>query len=284
MFDKTITGSFQSQLDKTTLFYVAYKQKKFDPKKCIVVHHGFGEHSGRYGNLVGLFEKSPYSVFLMDMRGHGRSDGVRGGAPGFDAYLEDLHSFFVFLKRSFKVTKPLLVAHSLGGLIAIAYCLDKKYAADVKALAVNGSLLHFHFTPLIYIKRIVGSIITAVAPNFRMKVGLKKEQISHDAAVVAAYAGDPLVHGHIGIKVANQTLDKAAWCLKNAPLMKMPILITHGAADEISNPDGSTGFYEKCGSKDRTLIVYDNLYHEIFNELGKEKSLGDVKKWIQKHL
>ena len=59
-----------------SLFYRYYKAKNH--KAGILIIHGFAEHSGRYGHLITLLLEEGYSVFLFDLRGHGRSFGKRG--------------------------------------------------------------------------------------------------------------------------------------------------------------------------------------------------------------
>ena len=41
---------------------------------------------------------------------------------------------------------------------------------------------------------------------------------------------------------------------------------------------------ERLGSVDKTLTVYDGLFHEIFNEPERDAVLDDVVTWLDKHL
>jgi acylglycerol lipase len=43
-------------------------------------------------------------------------------------------------------------------------------------------------------------------------------------------------------------------------------------------------FYEKAGSADKTLKLYDGYYHDLLNDLGKEQVMADIKGWIAAHL
>ena len=36
--------------------------------------------------------------------------------------------------------------------------------------------------------------------------------------------------------------------------------------------------------KDKTLKLYDGHYHDLLNDLGKEKVMADIKGWIDAHL
>jgi alpha-beta hydrolase superfamily lysophospholipase len=37
------------------------------------------------------------------------------------------------------------------------------------------------------------------------------------------------------------------------------------------------------GSADKTLKIYDGLYHEVFNEPEREQVFGDVIAWLDAH-
>jgi len=50
------------------------------------------------------------------------------------------------------------------------------------------------------------------------------------------------------------------------------------------NEQGSHIFYEKASSKDKNILVYEGLYHEILNEPEKQKVMDDMIAWFQKHL
>jgi hypothetical protein len=45
----------------------------------------------------------------------------------------------------------------------------------------------------------------------------------------------------------------------------------HGTADKAAKSSGSQLSYEKAGSTDKTLNLYDGGYHELLNDLGKEQ-------------
>ncbi len=41
--------------------------------------------------------------------------------------------------------------------------------------------------------------------------------------------------------------------------------------------------YESAGSEDKTLKLYDGLYHEVFNEPERDLVLKDVEIWLEAH-
>ncbi len=67
-------------------------------------------------------------------------------------------------------------------------------------------------------------------------------------------------------------------------LVKLPLLILHGTADRLDDPEGSKQLYERAESKDKTLKLYDGFYHEVMNEPEKERVLADILEWLGGHL
>jgi len=58
----------------------------------------------------------------------------------------------------------------------------------------------------------------------------------------------------------------------------------HGADDRLAAPDGSRDIYVKIGSDDKTLKIYEGLYHEIMNEPERDMVYKDVAEWIGERL
>lgn len=71
---------------------------------------------------------------------------------------------------------------------------------------------------------------------------------------------------------------------RQMPDINLPILIMHGTADRLTDPEGSRMLYERVGSKDKTLRLYDGFYHEIFSEPGREQVFADMEAWLATHL
>jgi lysophospholipase len=57
----------------------------------------------------------------------------------------------------------------------------------------------------------------------------------------------------------------------------------HGTKDRLVSAGGSKLLAERIGSVDKTLTLYDGLFHEIFNEPERDQVLDDVVRWLDKH-
>ena len=67
---------------------------------------------------------------------------------------------------------------------------------------------------------------------------------------------------------------------REIPRIATPVLIVHGTADKAAKPSGSQHFYERTGSKDKTLKLYEGRYHDPLNDLGKEEVMADILAWL----
>ena len=243
----------------------------------MLVVHGLAEHIGRYKNLVNYFVPRGYAIYGLDLRGHGKSQGLKGYVEHFSYYLDDLKTFFDMVRRENAGKKIFMVGHSMGGLIATAYAIE--HQDDLAGLVVSAALLKVgsSVSPATIA---MAKVLSAIAPKMGVAV-LDASTISRDKAVVDAYVNDPLVYrgkttARLGAELINTHTEDAG-----------PVGQDHVAHPDyvwqrrqLSNPEGSNMLYEKVGSKDKTLKVYDGLYHEIFNEPEHEKVMADMEAWL----
>ena len=54
----------------------------------------------------------------------------------------------------------------------------------------------------------------------------------------------------------------------------------HGTAEKIADPEGTKELYIRSQSTDKTLKLYEGLYHELVNEPEKDQVIADLKEWI----
>ena len=71
---------------------------------------------------------------------------------------------------------------------------------------------------------------------------------------------------------------------KSFHLITLPLLILHGTADKVTKPSGSKEFYEKAGSSDKTLKLYEGHFHDLLADLGKQHVMADIQAWIDRRL
>jgi len=249
-------------------------------KAALTVVHGFGEHSGRYGNVVDWFVPKGYAVYAFDLRGHGRSPGSRGYINTWDEFREDVRAFLAYVREQEPGRAVFLLGHSMGGLIVLEYVLH--YPEGLVGVISSGPVLaQVGVSPLLVM---MSKVLSGVLPRLTLDSGLDATAISRDTSVVDAYVNDPLVHS-LGTPRLGTALTQAfEWTQMHAAEMTVPCLIVHGSADRLAPPEGSRVFYESMTIADKERRVYEGAYHEVFNDFGKEQVLADVERWMERHL
>ena len=90
--------------------------------------------------------------------------------------------------------------------------------------------------------------------------------------------------GYIEPALNSMNQELTAFFAKNriqtdAGQITLPMLLLHGAADSMAAAEGSRFLHDRISSTDKTLKIYPDLYHEIFNEPEREQVLSDVLQW-----
>jgi alpha-beta hydrolase superfamily lysophospholipase len=54
--------------------------------------------------------------------------------------------------------------------------------------------------------------------------------------------------------------------------------------NSLSQSTGNQVFYDKAGSADKTLKIYQGHSHDFLNDLGKEVVMADIRSWVFAHV
>ncbi len=242
--------------------------------------HGLAEHSGRYMNLVNRFVPRGYAVYGIDHLGHGRSEGQRLYVRRFTDFTGPLQGYFDMIRQRQQGKPVFLVGHSLGGLIGALYLLDHQDGLAGAVLSGPAIQAPGDIPPAVVF---IGRVLSVLTPRMGL-VPLAAEGICRDPAVVAAYQADPLVcKGKITARFGAEMLDAMARIRREAGRIRLPLLVVQGGADRLVDPAGARLLHDAAASADKRLIVYEGLYHEVFNEPEHGKVLDDVESWLEAH-
>ena len=111
-------------------------------------------------------------------------------------------------------------------------------------------------------------------------------KISHDQDVVSEYQNDPLVHDRVSTRFFTELMAAMETVDQQGSSLKVPILMQVAGDDHLVNARTAAQFFEKLEAPDKTLHVYEGLYHEIYNELevSRDKVLIDLVDWLEERV
>ena len=259
---------------------------KEEPQGVLFLVHGLAEHCMRYTRAIEEWNRRGFVVFAMDHQGHGRSGGDRAHVEAFDDFVDDYVQFIDHVHATVPAVAKLphfLFGHSLGGLIAV-------HVAARRPEMWNGVLLSgpalepdpAQASPLLIA---VGGFLASRLPKLGLTY-LPSDGVSRDMAIRAEYVADPLVyHGPVRLNLAFAILNAMEYAKHAlAADAKYSFWLGHGSADVLTRPSGSREFFAASPSDDKTIHLYEGLFHELLNEPEKEKILAEMIDWMDARL
>jgi len=209
----------------------------------------------------------------------------RGGERAFVEQFEDFSDTLTTYKnkvRGWQPGKPLfLMGHSMGGLIACEYLID--HSDEFEGAVISAPLI---MVPDNINKAtiIAGRILSKIVPKMGI-MAVDPNMISRDKEVVEDCIDDPLIFlGKTTARLSAELLKAIMRVNDEIRKITVPFVVLQGSEDKIVNPQGSKMLYEGAGSEDKTLKIYDGLFHAVFNEPERDKVLAEVAAWLNERV
>jgi acylglycerol lipase len=216
---------------------------------AVLIFHGFTAYSGPYSMAGDPISGGGYTVFGLDYRGHGLSDGNRGDTPGKDRFIADLAESVKYIKKlGFK--KVIVLGHSLG--VASAIC-----AADAVPDEISGLIL--------LSGAYEGRKGLTKPPTLFQKTKILASAIFRPSYQAVEYYRD-------GMNVSKDTLWTYRYTLRFLTMMdvkqlrlpstlNIPVLVGVGDRDELFEVDKVRDFYNLVPGDKKEFFVMKNATH-----------------------
>jgi alpha-beta hydrolase superfamily lysophospholipase len=250
------------------------------PKAVLAFAHGQSDHSGRYEHVGQALADAGYALHMADLRGHGHSPGERGHIMSFEDYLADFQAMLDYAHKVAPGKPQFFGGHSMGSTIALYHALQNP--SGYSGIVASAPWLRLGFKPPAW-KVALGRAISGIIPGLTMGNELDPAWLSHDVEIVEAYANDPLVHRVITARAYTEITGTGEHILAHAGEIQVPLLVVNGREDPIFGYHVSEEFIEQVQIEDRKIIIYEGMFHEVFNEIEHKQVLRDVIAWMDAH-
>lgn len=238
--------------DGVTLFLRKWEPKTEIPRKAaMLILHGITAYSGPYAMIADPLSERGFTVYGLDLRGHGLSDGNRGDCPSEERFVKDLCETIAYLNEQHETV--VLIGHSLGiisSIFAMNHCLKN----------IGGSvLLSGGMTPRAglgqgmslaqKLKILFSSIFTPSRPVIKYE---REGMVGLD---------DPLFNFRYTLRfIRLVSFDDIGFPEK----LDFPVFVGIGDSDELFSVDSCRELYEMIPSDSKEFYVVEGAKHAEF--------------------
>ncbi|KAK2651482.1 hypothetical protein Ddye_011338 [Dipteronia dyeriana] len=257
-------------------------------KASVYMTHGYGSDTGwMFQKICISYARWGYAVFAADLLGHGRSDGIRCYMGDMEKVAAASVSFFKHVRNSepYKDLPAFLFGESMGGALTMLMYFQSEpttwtgliFSAPLFVIPENmkPSKLHLFMYGLLF-----GLADTwAAMPDNKMvgKAIKDVEKLKIIASNPMRYTGKPRVGTMREIARVCQYIQD------NFSKVTVPFLTVHGTADGVTCPTSSQLLFEKASSADKSIKIYEGMYHSLIQGEPDENAnlvLKDMREWI----
>lgn len=250
-----------------------FLQKWLTPKAqgTILITHGQAEHSDCYQRLIDAFSGQHWNFIAWDLRGHGRSEGLRGYAKDFDDYIIDFQYFIeACLKLSEVQDKPLiLLAHSMGGLIQTCSLLEKSIP-QASAQVLSSPLFGVSVEVPAW-KDAGASLLNSFLPKITLGNEIKNEDLTRDTDIIREYEQDIYRHNKISSGVYLGFKREFPKIMSRASEISIPTFLHISDQDPIVSSPSALKFFDQISSTQKGLKIVEGGKHELYNDLPRQE-------------
>jgi len=282
------TGFFPSLYGRESIYFKHSfpNNTEENPEIELMIVHDACEYHARHFYLPEFLEKkisNKIGFTWFDLKGHGLSSGSRGHIELIDEYVDDLREMILKSQSRRRGKKIVLLGHGLGA--TLIFRLFKKYESEVKDL-IDGCIFS---NPYIRFKVEIPSMIRMLMKNWPGTVGrirlphnFSGQEVTKDQNERDHFNGDPLINHHMTINLFREIFKLSRSIRATSYFFDCQSLFLLGENDPYTEPE-KTILFLKGMSKDKVdHFMYEDMGHDLFNEVGRDKMFDDVYNWINK--
>ena len=269
------------------IFYRILSRKNKMHKRALFIIHGLGEQGDRFTHWPHYLHSCVDAIGLIDLPGHGQSEGTRGHIESFDDYsLAALAGFEFFheqINQKLGPTELHWLGTSMGGLVTLRTMIHYKNLPLASVIAAEPQL--GIAVPVPAIKEFFGVLIEPVLGKIPLSNEINVRLLSHDESVQKKYKENPLNHSKVSPRLYVNMKKEMATVHNFSEAFPYNLCLMVPLADQIVGWKDAFRFFNQLNmqsKRQKELLTFPNFYHELFNELEKGRAFEALQSWILK--
>lgn len=286
-----LTGIFQADEDIKLQSYTWKPANKKIKAICLAIHGGL-TYSEDWAILSPAFAQKHIALMSIDLRYHGRYAQHNPGQKvyfhieSYEQYIEDIHHYYLHIKKQYPDTPIFILGHSNGGLISLYYGLTRA-PQEIKGFLISSPWLKNKvLVPPLLLKLL--KIIAFVHPKFEVTPADISEHLTHDRKIMEHHveASAKGLRGKTATaKLGLESMKTQQYVIEHIKeWKKFPLWAVIAGDDYLADAETSLKALSQVPKNLITTEFYENNYHENFNELNREEIFEKMLNWIEQRL
>jgi len=299
-----------SGIDTIDIHYAQFIQQADFP--TIIIVPGRCESYLKYQELSFDLYRQGYNIFIIDHRGQGLSGRLfpnlnKGYVTKFQDYIDDLQYLVEKVVTQHCSDKPYILAHSMGGAIAVRFMQD--FPDAIKAAVISSPMLGFHAgllpnwaaRSLVAVKVSLNNIISKnpwyfLGQKDYSAVSFTENKLTHSIPRYQHFID--LYNNNKAIQLGGVT---SHWLIQSISAqkeifaklfqLKTPLLLLQAGSDTIVCQQAQNDFCQQLhilhpqSCPNGLPSRFDGAYHELFFETDnyRNRAIAQSLAWFKQH-
>lgn len=270
-----------AMIDGCTLFLRSWRTES---RAVLLLMHGLGAHSGWFIDMGNELAARGLSVYAVDHRGFGRSEGLPGHIERFDQYVTDLAAVLEEIRGRHNSdgnqARFYVLGHSMGGIFATHLAARHGELLD-GVIFLNPWVQDSSKVPLSMTLGIFGGGLRHSRRLWRTPGGT--ENMTTNSEAVKMLETDPYWRRDLTANFLLQIFRMRLQMLKLARGITVPALVIQAEQDKAVVPAATHKLYQVLGSRDKSWHTYPTYAHDSELEADRTQLDHDIVEWILSH-
>lgn len=253
---------------------------KTEGRDVLLLVHGLGAHGGWFIDMGNELAASGLSVYAVDHRGFGRSEGPPGHVERGVNYIQDLVAVLkeIRSRHASEDARFFLLGHSMGGIFA-AHLAAKHGELLNGIIFLNPWVQDSSKVSLGMTLGVFGGGLLRSRRYWRIPGGTSVMTTNPEA--IRMLETDPYWRREFTANFLLEIFRLRLQVLKLAPRITLPALVIQAEQDKSVVFAASRKLCEALGSQDKTWKTYPNYAHDTELEADRAQFDRDIVEWIQ---
>ena len=242
--------------------------------------HGIGMHGEPYASIAAGFTSRNIPFIVPDLRGHGRSEGVRGELATPQQLRADIGAIFNWIHKRYPDAPVVLMGDSMGGVIATDYAWRGEQPLAglvliVPAFELNRVQWQHPFADVSTLVKKGGIVLGSEA---------KMRPSTQSSGFLKARLADPLALQEVKLTYLTTIKEMQNEWPRAAGALEVPLFVCVAEKDQIIDNATVRRFFDRAATAkdDKVWLKLEGAYHTICWDPSTPYFIDTLTQWMLK--